>query len=258
MELNKRNSFFNTNIELLKYLVKRENPDICFFTESNSKPEDDLEASFPEYDIIHKQEDNHPLDRSVALIKKNKISYEHMTNLCERNIASIWLRVKIDHKKYISIGGYYRQWRLPQECGDLTSGSTKSQISRLKAFINQAKKAIKMTKHCLIIGDVNIDKSVSRDQFLRPELKDLLPIYDDFLNESNLSILNKDHTRFESFCPSSLIDHIVTNLPSHVDQIMTSPSIISDHMVISCLLHSKELIQNEGYLYKMEWWRLSP
>ena len=52
MELNKRNSFINTNIDLLKYIVKRETPDICFLTESNSRLEDDLATSFPEFFII--------------------------------------------------------------------------------------------------------------------------------------------------------------------------------------------------------------
>ena len=37
------------------------------------------------------------------------------------------------------------------------------------------------TKHCLVIGDINIDTTVNRDPFFRPELKDLLPIYDDLL-----------------------------------------------------------------------------
>ena len=35
MHLNKQNSYFNTNLEILKMLVAKENPSICFFTESN-------------------------------------------------------------------------------------------------------------------------------------------------------------------------------------------------------------------------------
>ena len=60
MELNKRNSNFNTNIELLKHLVNRESPDICFFTESNSVKEYNLASSFKDYEIFHKPENNHP------------------------------------------------------------------------------------------------------------------------------------------------------------------------------------------------------
>ena len=78
MHLNKRNSFFNTNIEILKHSVARENQTVGFFKESNSEEADNLEESFPDYNIIHKKEDNHPLDRIVALIKKNKINYSHL------------------------------------------------------------------------------------------------------------------------------------------------------------------------------------
>ena len=116
MELNKRNSNFNTNIELLKYLVNRESPDICFFTESNSTKEDNLSSSFKDYEIFHKPENNHPLDRIVAIIKKNKFQYQHMNNINDNNIASLWFKAKLSNRKYVAIGGYYRQWKLPQEC----------------------------------------------------------------------------------------------------------------------------------------------
>ena len=96
VEFNKPNSLFNTNIEILKYLIKREVPDICFITESNSEPKDDLASSFPGYDVFHKMELNHPLDRIVALVKQNKFTYEQMCQISDENIASLWFKVKLE------------------------------------------------------------------------------------------------------------------------------------------------------------------
>ena len=103
LEINKGSSNFNTNIEVLKILVKEENPTICYFTESNSNVTDDLAKSFPEYHIHHKPEPNHPLDRIVALVKRDSVSYEVQPNISDKNIASIWFKVKMSTNKFLMV-----------------------------------------------------------------------------------------------------------------------------------------------------------
>ena len=81
------------NIEIFKHLFATVNPTICHFAESNSKEEDKLAELFPDYDIIHNKENNHPLDRIIALMKKDKVDYKHMDKINDSNIPSIWIRI---------------------------------------------------------------------------------------------------------------------------------------------------------------------
>ena len=50
----------------------------------------------------------------------------------------------------------------------------------------------------------------------------------------------------------------MTNEPNYIDHIETKPSIISDHKSISCLIHEKELREDDRQMKKTEWWRLNP
>ena len=110
----------------------------------------------------------------------------------------------------------------------------------------------------LIIGDINIDKSVNKDLHSRQDVKQLVPIYDDFLSNNNLTIVNHEMTRFETNAPPSLLDHIITNEPNRVDHVETNPSLMSDHKIISCLLHHKELKEDDRQAFKTQWWRINP
>ena len=95
------------------------------------------------------------------------------------------------------------------------SGSADNQVIRFNTLIKQAEKAMNESIMSLIIGDV----------------KQLVPIYDDFLNNNNLTIVNHEMTRFETNAPASLLDHIITNEPNRVDYVETNPSLISDHIL---------------------------
>ena len=258
MSWNKGLSHFNTNLEMIKIHVKTHNPSVCIFLESNSKIEDDLEKSFPGYTIIHKSEDNHPLDRIVMLIKNENITFERLKNLESPNISSIWIKLKVGRRKFVAIGGYYRQWRLPHETGFNNTGSSESQLKRLNCFIGQAKRAKQICQRVHIQGDVNIDLSVNRDQQARPELSQLFARYSDFLTNEEFTVLNKDFTRYQSNCRPSTIDHIVSNSPGSVDNVLTIPGLISDHHILTCLFHTELLKDKPKYMWKTEWWRINP
>ena len=100
-----------------------------------------------------------------------------MPNFSHQNIASQWFKIKISKKKYIMLAGYYRQWRLPGETQIINSGSSESQMGRFDLFLNQIKRAKSMSndQKVLVIGDVNIDMSLDKDNAVRPDLKRLIP-----------------------------------------------------------------------------------
>ena len=110
----------------------------------------------------------------------------------------------------------------------------------------------------LMLGDMNIDKSVNKDLHSRQDVKKLVPIYEDFLNNLNLTIVNHEMTRFEINAPPSLLNHIITKEPNRLDHKETKPSLISDLKILSCLLHHKELNEDYRQTYKTEWLRVNP
>ena len=89
--------------------------------------------------------------------------------------------------------------------------------------------------------------SVDKDQLSRPELKKLIPVYEDFINAQGLTIINNKFTHFQSNCDPSFIDNILSNKPNHIDQVQTTPGLISDYMIISCLFHVNELQDNARF-----------
>ena len=257
MEFNKGSSLFNTNIEILKLHISDQSPSVCIYVESNSEPGDNLHKSFPQYNILHKAEPNHPLDRVVMLVHKD-VEFKRLPNLEDPNISSIWIKAKTGKKQYTIICGYYRQWRIPHEANISNSGTTDSQVSRFNTLIDQVKRAKQISDRIVMLGYTNIDTSGTRDISSRPELKALTPILEEFLNNEAFSIMNQEFTRFQSNCRPSTIDHIITNIPGHIDNVRTLPGIISDHKIISCLLHTEILTQHPMYIYKTNWWKIQP
>ena len=81
LEINKGSSHIFTNIETIKAHIYTHSPIICTITESNSKIDDDLNAVFPDYDILKKTEDSHPMDRVIVLVKNDSIVFERIHNL---------------------------------------------------------------------------------------------------------------------------------------------------------------------------------
>ena len=69
--------------------------------------------------------------------------------------------------------------------------------------------------------------------------------------------MNHELTRFQSNSKPSCIDHVICNVPGHVDNIQTVPGIVSDHFMIMCLFHTEILKENHMYMWKTEWWRIN-
>ena len=165
--------------------------------------------------------------------------------------------MKTSPRKFILIGGLYRQWRLPQSSGQLNTGTGKRQLDRFKKFLNQVKHARQKTDKVVFLGDINIDILEYNDSLQRYEMKELLLTYLDFLNNNSYVILNKDPTRHSSNSIPSCIDHIVTNVPGHLDNVCTHINAISDHSSITCDLHYDELNVGPRLMRKTNWWALT-
>ena len=192
------------------------------------------------------------------MVKKNSITYERLDDLEDDNIASIWLKIKTERGRYLYLMGGYRQWRLPNQAGYPESYKTENQVIRFKKIIDQIKKARLKSDQVLVAFDSNIDQSIDKDSTKRQDLKELIPLYEDFRNEDDFVIINSDMTRFQSGCEPSHSDHFLTSSPQYIDNVETKPGAISDHFMVKCLYHTKELTYFPQFRYSTDWTKLSP
>ena len=167
---NKGNSDIDTHENAIKMHVKEEDPTVFIMSESNVKMTDNLDAMFPEYDNISKFEDNHERARVLILVKKNAVIYERVKSLENKNIATIWIKIKFNGSKWLYLCGGYRQWRLPAETGIPFTGSALNQADRFETILGQIVKAKSLSQHVLVASDMNIDISLEKNNILRDDI----------------------------------------------------------------------------------------
>ena len=138
--------------------------------------------------------------------------------------------------------GGYRQWDVQKLVRYLNSGSTNEQMLRFCKIINQVIAVKKLHSKGILGMDSNIDQLLVNDPLNREDICEMYLQYENLRNSENLIIINSEPTWYRAGCKSSLIDHIVTNIPENIVNIKTTRNIMSDHSYIKCLVHTNEII----------------
>ena len=98
---------------------------------------------------------------------------------------------------------------------------------------------------------LDIDTLLDKDNLIKDDLKHLIPMYEEFRNQNHFTILYKEFTRFQSTAEPSLIDHILTNCPEYLDNVLTKSGLISDHKMIVAYYHINEIIDQPKYAFEL-------
>ena len=94
------------------------------------------------------------------------------------------------------IAAWYRQWnQLADVAQNFTEGIA-GQVERITKVKAQEEKAKAISKHIIIMGDINIDMSEDVDQALISRTAKTLPIYQEIMEDNGLVILNKEKTKY--------------------------------------------------------------
>ena len=112
---------------------------------------------------------------------------------------------------------------------------------RLKLILEKIAKAKKENEDIIIMMDTNIDTSVNSTRNTKYKPK-MLKIFEDFLQNNNLQILNEEFTRFQSGVNPSCIDHIITNNPERMKRTQTITNVISDHETVVSEYHNSSMV----------------
>ena len=94
------------------------------------------------------------------------------------------------------IAAWYRQWNHLADVAQNYTEGVEGQVERIKLVKNQVEKAKAISKHKILMGDINIGMSEDVDQALINRTTLTLPIYQEIMEENGLVILNKENTRY--------------------------------------------------------------
>ena len=135
--------------------------------------------------------------------------------------------------------GTYREHRYPKEMGISNSETKPKQLDRFYKILDQMSS---MSDHKVVmIGDINCDMYEENKAIGRYDIKEMIMKYQEFMEDKKFALMNSKPTRHWPGVPSTLIDHIVTNQPLNIDNIVTKPTHISDHKSVFFNYHIQRL-----------------
>ena len=240
MAINKGNSNFKTNKNLMINLVNTRSPDILVISEANLEVDNNtLDIDFKGYKVESKFLGEEKLARIMVLIKSD-ITYERLKRYETDDNAMIVLKIKVAARRYMKAICLYRQWQILHK-DEPNSGLPIKQLERLNPVMDLLRQFSSNNDELLLIGDINIDLWPPNDPSNRKDIKQIYNEYRSVMNELGICQLNFKPTRFRNHCSPSLLDHMFANHPQHVDSVETKLSVIADHCIISMQYHIKPL-----------------
>ena len=197
LQLNTGNGFCKKSQETLLNIINTSKSSIIFVSESNSQLDKPVIMSkqkrlFNEFNIEDKAWVGYNLSRVSFYIRKN-IQYKRRTDL-ENNINStIVIEVKRSKGQRVFIIGSYLQWRGKSPLCPYNEYDNHHAILRLRDLITLWERVVKLGQ-TVLMGDLNIDYHTPNDPSSRVELKDLIPMMDDFIQNDRMCQLNFEPT----------------------------------------------------------------
>ena len=246
LHVNKSSSNILSKISLIQDLFDREQPLVASINESNCVLTEPKQINPIEgYKLEHKLLDinNHVATKArTSMAIKSGTNYERMSSLETDINPIIWIKIKLKQTEPLLICSGYRQWSILEEHKVKNSNGLRQQKLRFASYLKCLKAAVETKLKLIIFHDVNIDTSINNNHNSKYNIKQLYEDYLNFLIENNLTILNKKFTRYSSHQSPSLIDHVVTNSPALVSEVLTTRNLISDHCTLTCNFLTKERV----------------
>ena len=162
---NKGNGWWEGRVGEIEQIIAAKTLDLLYISEVNLRNEiSDRDKLIEGYTmILPKTSVSHGYARLILLIKE-EIEFKLQENLMSNVEPSIWIKLKINGRKSITVGGNYREHKLLLQQQPNTSGSTALQQRRWEATVRGWVMAAK-EERCFLIGDINLDYS----RWLQPE-----------------------------------------------------------------------------------------
>merc|ERR1712208_139069 len=114
--------------------------------------------------------------------------------------------------------------------------------------LDQWKKAHKEKKEIIVLTDDNIDhnNSTFNTNYKVNNIKDMTL---EFLTDNNYTTHNELHTYYVRQQPISCIDHIYSNCPHKITNVLTHNTGQSDHSILTAIYHTKHLLHQGDSIF---------
>ena len=149
--------------------------------------------------------------------------------------------------KALYIAATYRQWQGQSQTCRYNKYKNEDQIRRLKDLIQIWEKMLKKNQQILIAGDLNLDRHQPNNPLSRAELKDLIPLFEDFIEVNNVTQLNWLPTRFRANQKPSTLDLYITNIPKKTKDIRNVSNITSEHQGVTVNIEVNDIQIREQF-----------
>ena len=227
---------WNNKLNQVQALVDTNKPDILYISEANldelTPPHEKLIAG---YNITLPKTVTKNKTARLVLLTKEDLKFELMDRLMDDIVTSIWIKISGRGGKGMLVCGVYREHQYLNQQSDW-SLQPAEQALRWAQFMRQIETA-RVTNTCHILGDFNLDYN----KWTAPDFAHAQMISDskDTLETGGFHQLVEDVTRSWPGQVDSLIDHIWTNEPGKILQVMNKVRAAGDHNVISVLIRLK-------------------
>ena len=107
----------------------------------------------------------------------------------------MWFKMPLAERT-IMIATWYRQCNYLADVATSFTEGVEGQVERITSVKSKVEKTKAISKHIIIMRDINFDMSEDVDQALISRTAKTLPIYQEILEDNDLAILNKEKTRY--------------------------------------------------------------
>ena len=220
LQLNCSNSNFMTKKEELDVTIETNKADIVVVSESNmdttdQKLLDERQSKFPTFRFVDKVIHPFPKARLTIMVHQD-VPFERAEEYEDQVNPMASIRIRESRNKAIIITGIYRQWKAPAETDSNTAEGIARQVQRLELAVQSLSRVVSDGNIHLVAGDINIDRHLPNDPLLRPDLRALTPVLEDYLIDSSMLQINHKPTRHQLGSRSSLLDLFLTNVPDRI------------------------------------------
>ena len=254
---NKGSSFLQNKHNDIETLIAGHHPQVLGLSEANLHADHDLNlVQHNDYNLHLSPTSSNPnlrISRVVAYTHKSLI-VKRRSDLEDSGISAIWLEVGLPHKGKFIVCQAYREWRyLGQQ--DSSSSTVAAQFERWSTFLNMWEKAMLEGKEVVVMMDANLDFLKWTRDDLQPhdsthKLKSLIELLFSKILPHGVSQLVSVPTRFWPGQPEAGLDHIYSNKPEKLSEVVTEFAGGSDHKLVKVTRYAKSLKRNVRYVKK--------
>lgn len=245
-------SLLKNKLEEIEVTLKQFKPCVFMLTEANLFSNVNTEEVRIEgYTLVcPKMLNNTTLQQArVVMYVKETLNFKVRLDLMSDWVSSIWIETRGPGGKSTLICATYREHQYLHQLSD-ESRSDRDQLDRWDVLINQWKSALSGNKHCVLMGDVNLDYTRwDSSDYLHQKMID--SVKDNIVTLGATQSVDKV-TRSSRTGRDSLLDHAWTNCPEYVSKVLVTDKSTSDHRLVILELSGTSQVSGDKYTRKRD------